>query len=98
MLSGILGEFGLPLPEASLFAADINAYYLDWYDSAETHSALGFQRLSFEDWRGLIRRRYGRLRPLAILLRRPIMARLGRMSPRAKRGRVPSLPGPGRPG
>jgi nucleoside-diphosphate-sugar epimerase len=50
LVSALFRPFGLRLPDELLFLPDLDSYYLDWYDTAETHVIVGHQRHSVEQW------------------------------------------------
>lgn len=59
MVSSILGVMRLPLPPEEKFTRE--PYYLDWYDTTNSHELLKFQRKTFSDYlkdysQGLARR------------------------------------------
>ena len=82
MLQGILGSVGLSLPKPSLFSDDSAGYSLDWYDTEEAQKALHFQNHSFDEYRRILSRKSGILRPLVWLLRPMIIGLIERKSPR----------------
>jgi nucleoside-diphosphate-sugar epimerase len=82
MLQGILGAVGLSLPKPSLFCDDNAGYSLDWYDTEEAQKALHFQNHTFEEYRRILSRKSGVLRPLVWLLRPMIVGLIERKSPR----------------
>ncbi len=82
MIAGILGSVGLSSPRPSLFSDDSAGYSLDWYDSEEAQTALRFQNHTFEDYRRILARKSGALRPLIGLFRPWIVSLIERKSPR----------------
>ncbi len=85
MLRGVFGSIGLWLPEPSLFADGRAGYSLDWYDTEEAQKALHFQNHTFEEYRRIISRKSGVLRPLVWLFRPLIESLLARRSPHGGR-------------
>jgi hypothetical protein len=81
-IKSIFEPLGLQIPHESLFPADYNSYYLDWYDTKETQDILGYQRHSIEDWLALIKKKYGPLLPLLPLFKTVISNWLEKKSPR----------------
>ena len=73
---------GLPIPDESLFSPELDSYYLDWYDTAETQSLLRYQRHSVEQWQAIILNKIRYVRPLIPLFRPVIMRWLEKQSPR----------------
>ncbi|NLS80028.1 MAG: NAD-dependent epimerase/dehydratase family protein [Chloroflexi bacterium] len=55
----VFRPLGLRLPNASLFAQELDAYYLDWYNTEQTQAVLRYQRHSAQEWQttllGLVR-------------------------------------------
>ncbi len=82
MFGGILGSFGLDSLDEGLFAQDLNAYYLDWYDTANTQALFGYQRVSFRQWKSLIVTKYRWALPLIVVFRGFIISFIARRSPR----------------
>jgi nucleoside-diphosphate-sugar epimerase len=82
MLEGMFMPMGLKIPAESLFSPDIDSYYLDWYDTREIQTILGYQRHGFAQWKELIQRNIGPLRTLVLLFRPFIDLWLARLSPR----------------
>jgi hypothetical protein len=64
MISRNLAPLGLRLPRRHLFRADVDSYYLDWYDTTEGQTILGYQRHNVDDWQRLSFRRFRPLRRL----------------------------------
>lgn len=62
MIGHNLAPLGLRLPRRHLFRADVDSYYLDWYDTAEGQKILGYQRHSVADWQHISFRRFRALR------------------------------------
>jgi hypothetical protein len=81
-IKSIFEPLGLQIPNESLFPADYNSYYLDWYDTKNTQDILGYQRHSIEDWQALIKKTYGPLLPLIPLFKTTISKWLEKKSPR----------------
>ena len=54
MVGTILSAFGLPLPPADRFTME--PYELDWYDTTESQSLLGFQHKTLDDYARDLRR------------------------------------------
>jgi len=77
MLRNNLQPFGLRLPRADLFPTDLDSYYLDWYETAEGQSILGYQRHGVDDWQRLACRRFRWLRRILWLVRWPANRYLG---------------------
>lgn len=73
MLKSVFKELGLQFPRETLFANDVNGYYLDWYDTIETQRILGYQNHSCEHWKTIIKKNLGKYRILITLLRQPIL-------------------------
>jgi nucleoside-diphosphate-sugar epimerase len=82
MLMGVFNPMGLDIPDESLFPPDLNSYYLDWYETKEMQSILGYQRHTFEQWQEIITKNYRFLRPLIYLFRKRIMKWIEKQSPR----------------
>jgi len=85
MLQGVFASVGLWLPEPSLFADARAGYSLDWYDTEEAQKALHFQNHTFDEYRRIISRKSGVLRPLVWLFRPLIEGLLASKSPRGSR-------------
>jgi len=62
MISHNLTPLGLKLPRPHLFRADVDSYYLDWYDTEEGQNILGYQRHGLKEWQRLSSRRFRSLR------------------------------------
>jgi UDP-glucose 4-epimerase len=82
-LVGVLFDpLGLRRPDESLFSPELDSYYLDWYDTEETQSVLGYQRHSVEQWQAAIMRLIRYVRPLLPLFRAVIAKWVEKQSPR----------------
>lgn len=73
MLIGVFKPLGLPLPNESLFSPDLNSYYLDWYDTEEIQSILGYQRHSIAQWQEIMQKKPRLIRPFIFLFRPIVM-------------------------
>ncbi|MEJ2207987.1 MAG: SDR family oxidoreductase [Anaerolineae bacterium] len=82
LVRALFVPIGLRMPDESLFSPDLNAYYLDWYDTEETQSILHYQRHSMDQWQGMILDKTRYVRPLIPLFRPLIMSWIERQSPR----------------
>ncbi len=82
MLKGSLNPLGIALPAARLFSDDLNAYYLDWYDTEEIQSILHYQNHTYDQWQAMTKRNYRYLKPIVTLLRPFVKRWLERQSPR----------------
>lgn len=82
MLAASFAPLGLPLPRARLFPTDLDSYYLDWYETTDIASILGYQRHSAAQWRKVMAREGRFLHLAARIFRGPAMAWLERQSPR----------------
>ncbi len=82
MLKGSLNPLGIELPAARLFSDDLNAYYLDWYDTDALQSILHYQNHTYDQWQAMTKRAYRYLKPLVTLLRPFVQKWLERQSPR----------------
>ncbi len=82
MLKGSLNPLGIELPAARLFADDLNAYYLDWYDTDAIQSLLHYQNHTYDQWQTMTKRTYRYLKPIVTLLRPFVQKWLARQSPR----------------
>jgi nucleoside-diphosphate-sugar epimerase len=80
MLREVFGRIGLRFPRETLFASDLDNYYLDWYDTGEIQAILRYQNHSFDEWKDIIKRKLGRYAWLIRICGRPILGWLERQS------------------
>lgn len=73
---------GLRAPRESLFAPDLDSYYLDWYDTTDTQAILQYQRHSMTQWQANLAKKTRYLRPLIGLFAAGIMQWIEKQSPR----------------
>ena len=81
LINFMFPPMGLTPPDESLYTAEIDSYYLDWYDTEEIQAILKYQNHSLQDWLDLM---LGKLRwalPLLRLFRGPIRKALEKQSP-----------------
>jgi UDP-glucose 4-epimerase len=88
MLLGSFAPMGLGIPDESLFSPDLNSYYLDWYDTEEIQSILGYQRHSFEQWQAIMMKENRLLRPFIRPFKASIMKWIEKQSPRYVKAQV----------
>lgn len=82
MLKGSFNPLGIELPAARLFADDLNAYYLDWYDTDAIQAILHYQNHTYDQWQAMTKRTYRYLNPIVTLARPFVQKWLERQSPR----------------
>jgi len=82
MLKGSLNPLGIELPAARLFADDLNAYYLDWYDTNAIQSLLHYQNHTYDQWQTMTKRTYRYLKPIVIVAKPFVKKWIARQSPR----------------
>ncbi len=85
LVEALFRPLGLRTPDEALFSPDLDSYYLDWYDTAETQDVLRYQRHSLEQWQAALMRTIRPVRPLLPLLRPVIENWIERQSPRFAR-------------
>jgi nucleoside-diphosphate-sugar epimerase len=82
LVAVLFGPLGLRMPDESLFSPELDAYYLDWYDTEETQSVLEYQRHSVLQWQAAILRIVRYVRPLLPLFKAGITRWVEKQSPR----------------
>ncbi|HOZ70880.1 MAG TPA: hypothetical protein PK179_00040 [Spirochaetales bacterium] len=103
MLEGAFGSMGLAMPREELFPDNLGSYYLDWYDTAEVQSILGYQNHTFDQWNEVFTANFRFLKPAVAALRPVLTAAIARLSPRftparsRRSGLRPPRARPGRP-
>ncbi len=99
MLEGAFGPMGLAMPRDELFPDDLGSYYLDWYDTAEVQSILGYQNHTYDEWNEVFTANFRFLKPAVAALRPVLTAAIARLSPRYRSPRPASASrGAGRAG
>ncbi len=83
MLKGCLNPLGIELPAARLFADDLNAYYLDWYDTDAIQAILCYQNHTYAQWQTMTKRTYRYLKPIIIVARPFVKKWIEQQSPRS---------------
>ncbi len=84
MYEGSFTPLGIKMPQAALFADNLNNYYIDWYDTDSSQRILDFQNHTFDDFRATLRKKYRFLLPLIKILNPLITLYIGSKSPYGK--------------